>query len=465
GQWIRIYWPLYYLVLAFISIPYLLSALVAGIILRAKRTARTAKKYGAKYLENRSRVPRLLIKICKSFLEYAFEEVGLTVSPWSGESPAYLHAVAAKRVLCTSEDFNALIFTAINLQAMTERESVQCLLDEDIVHKRLDDLGQSRDAALASVFSRAFPHLLLSSGSTALFVEQDARPLYSEGTLYPKKHEHAIYDHPLKSKVDTVWLTLFRQESHHTDQSNSKGPLLCFDFMRSLLTEDYDDRHFWIWVDNFVENQPASKLASLAVIEFVARAISTVHAWSDSAHRPAIELRRSGLIAVWEQRPGEAYERQEDLQTRYLTVQQQRVETFKGLIDVNWDVPLGFPHSETTFEQVYPRLKRAFDAIETAIKKVPTVPNIDVNPADPPPLPTDGADLDRMRSNGIAEVVTAKSGASAPGTPVPDPPKDKGTSGELTDAGKDSRSQVGGTSHPRERVADEVSEPTVDEKE
>ncbi|KAG8937981.1 hypothetical protein FRC00_006314 [Tulasnella sp. 408] len=452
---------------------------------------------------------------------------------------------------------------------MAERESVQCLLDEDIVHKRLDDLGQSRDAGLASVFSRAFPHLLLSSGSTALFVEQDARPLYSEGTLYPKKHEYAIYDHPLKSK-------------------------------------DYDDRHFWIWVDNFVENQPASKLASLAVIEFLARAISTVHGWSDSAHRPAVELRRSGLIAVWEQRPGEAYERQEDLQARYLTVQQQRVETFKGLIDVNWDVPLGFPHSETTirplllmlagkrdergwglvartsidllcwfdrfedtatnsnttqdtrkdnrlrctralsnslqavvkevllgnditfwsstslnglvehlervverglntsadsyhgpilsswqeirdtlgepskylaegshlrdrylerFKQVYPRLKRAFDAIDAAIKKVPTVPNIDVNPADPLPLPTNGADLDRMGFKGIAEVVTAKSGASAPGTPIPDALNDKGKGRDLTDAGKDSRSQVSGTSHPQERLADDVSEPTDDEKE
>ncbi|KAG9040820.1 hypothetical protein FS837_013053 [Tulasnella sp. UAMH 9824] len=464
------------------------------------------------------------------------------------------------------QDFNALIFTATNIQAMEERESIQCLLDEDTVHRRLEEsLGGSREAALASVFSRAFPHLLLGSCSTALFVEQDTRSLYSKGTLYPKKHEYVVEKHPLKEKVEGVWAMSWIFMGSPTAQSDFIGLKLCFEFLVRLLREDSSYLKFWLWVDDFVEQQPAWKLASLTVIKFVARAINAVHPWPDSATGTTVKLRRGEPVAVWEQRPGEPYEHEEDLQERYLTVQQQRAEAFKMIIDVDWEMLVGSTISKThdvwlldqlllmlnmlngkpnarnwslvtrasidllcwfdefehtvsnsiatqdsrkdnrlrctralfeclqaienddsiwlgsisldklvehlervvergldqsadsyhvpilatwlkirdlfgeasklrdhwrywdgyfeEFEEVYPRLRRALDAIEAAIQDIPTVSNVDLsqgNPADPPPLPTDGVRFDQMGfNNGAAEVVTSKSEAAAPGTLVP----------------------------------------------
>ncbi|KAG9038112.1 hypothetical protein FS837_001314 [Tulasnella sp. UAMH 9824] len=567
GQFIRNHWPLYYLVLALISIPYFLSVLVTGIMSQAKEIIRTAENFGTEYLGNRSRVPRSLLKFCKTHLEELFEDVELAVAPWSGEGATYLKAVAAKRMLCTSEDFNALIFTAINIQAIAEREGTHYLLDDDTVHGRFYELCQSPEAALASVFSDTFPHLLLRSSSATLFVERDTRPLYAKDTLFPKMHEYASEDHPLKMTVS--------------------------EFLDLLLTPNTDHRDFRSWVDDFVENQPASKLANQTIIKFVACAIIEVQPWPSLARGPIGEGHWNPSSFVV--RP---YEREANFRERYLAVQQQRVEIFKMLINVDWEtlarstcsqtiavpicsyvwkwprcpnkldvwildqlllmltdkpeergwedvagaainllcwfdkfedtvansittqaarkdnrlrctralfkclqaltddallsvcsslvdkmvehlerllglsldqsadsyhvpilaswleirdtlgepskykVPVGQlqPQFFEQFASAYPRLKRAFDAIEAAIKDVPTVPNVDGNPADPPSLPTDRVQFDQMGlNNGTAEVVTSQSEAAAPGTLVPNPLEDKGKGQEPTDAGNHSR--------------------------
>lgn len=335
GQFIRNYWPLYYLVLALVSVPYFLSALATGIILGAKHITRMAKEFGAKFLGNRFRVVPILLESCKRLLQDVFRSVELDVSPYSGEGAAYLQGVAAKRMLCTSEDFNALVFTAINLQAMTERESIQCLLDEDTVHKRLRVLGHSREAALASVFSCAFPQLLLRSCSTALFVERETRPPYYKDTSYTKKHENVVETHALRKKVKGVRVMILHSLSF---QNDSIGLFYCFRFLDLLLGKDSDDKKFWLWVDRFVQGQPASKLANLTVIKFLASVIHVVPPWLDSATGPAVELRRGESIALGEQQLGEAYESEEDLQERHLTVQQQRLKVFKMIIDVDWEM-------------------------------------------------------------------------------------------------------------------------------
>lgn len=68
-------------------------------------------------------------------------------------------------------------------------------------------------------------------------------------------------------------------------------------------------------------------------------------------------------------------------------------------------------------------------------------------------------------NNGLAEPITAKSDISKPGTPVPDPLKDKGKGREVTDAGNDGEIQEAGPSEQHGRVAGDVSEPMDDEKE
>ncbi|KIO24305.1 hypothetical protein M407DRAFT_26324 [Tulasnella calospora MUT 4182] len=52
-----------------------------------------------------------------------------------------LRAIAAKRVLCTSEDANALICTAVYLQALESAENIDWLLSNGDVYDRLMEEG------------------------------------------------------------------------------------------------------------------------------------------------------------------------------------------------------------------------------------------------------------------------------------------------------------------------------------
>ncbi|KAG8963408.1 hypothetical protein FRC05_004749, partial [Tulasnella sp. 425] len=124
----------------------------------------------------------------------------------SGENVAELEAVAAKRVLCTSEDFNALLYTAVNLHGMTSKESIESFLGDETVYKRLEELWEGgRHSAgsselLAGEFSRAFLRLIFIGESVELLVEPRYRQRYSEALL--PRGQDPISLHPLKQNVD-----------------------------------------------------------------------------------------------------------------------------------------------------------------------------------------------------------------------------------------------------------------------
>ncbi|KAG8937982.1 hypothetical protein FRC00_006315 [Tulasnella sp. 408] len=69
------------------------------------------------------------------------------------EEIAYLQAAATQRVLCTSEDVNALIYTAVNIEAMEEKQSALFLLEDDVTFRRLMELTRNPDMIVASAFS------------------------------------------------------------------------------------------------------------------------------------------------------------------------------------------------------------------------------------------------------------------------------------------------------------------------
>ncbi|KIO24298.1 hypothetical protein M407DRAFT_26318 [Tulasnella calospora MUT 4182] len=86
-----------------------------------------------------------------------------------------LTLIAAKRVICTSEDINALLYAAINLQAIRSTEEVRWLLDDDELYSHLSDawqaltIGETRRSSPSfmqmSAFSSSLLHLVLSSPS------------------------------------------------------------------------------------------------------------------------------------------------------------------------------------------------------------------------------------------------------------------------------------------------------------
>ncbi|KAG8917496.1 hypothetical protein FRC01_002408 [Tulasnella sp. 417] len=100
----------------------------------------------------------------------------------SAESPDDLQIIALKRVMCTSEDCNALIYSAVNLQVIRDQKALSSLAKDAEFCNRLSDLHQaaldakrqgltgSRDSSReAKVFSASFSHLLISTGSIPFF--------------------------------------------------------------------------------------------------------------------------------------------------------------------------------------------------------------------------------------------------------------------------------------------------------
>ncbi|KAG8940877.1 hypothetical protein FRC04_004987 [Tulasnella sp. 424] len=126
----------------------------------------------------------------------------------SGENIAQLEAIAAKRVLCTSEDFNALIYTAVNLHRMTSKESIQCFLCDETVYERLMELwdggrhSSGSPKVLAGAFSRAFLQLIFIGESAELLVEPRYRQQYSEA--FSPSGQHPISLDLLKQNVNII---------------------------------------------------------------------------------------------------------------------------------------------------------------------------------------------------------------------------------------------------------------------
>lgn len=344
GRFIEKYRQFKYLMLVLLFIPYRVSVLVAYTILRARQLIRWGERFVAGRLGNGFQAPLELKTPWQGLWWMAKRMVDQACSPRVGETTAYLRAVAAKRLLCASEEFNALIYTGINIQAITEQESATCLVDDDAVHERLDALSRSHEDTLASVFSRVFPHLLLGSGSTEFFVDHCHRSLYSEKALYPKKNQYIEEIHPLKQRVKGIRYRLdASSKSLQECQSDGLDLLFYFELLDLLLDESSDLQDFSKWSTHFVEKHPASKLTSLIVIRFVARTVCIIHTWME----PASVLLEPGR---WSRRintpigHGEQQQREdpEELRERYLTVQQQRVEAFKRVVDsAGWEAQFG----------------------------------------------------------------------------------------------------------------------------
>lgn len=102
-----------------------------------------------------------------------------------------LRAIAAKRILCTSEDTGALICTAINFQALKSKEDIMWLLDDEEFYDHLTD-GQrsvyqntinpkpsSGKAIQGCAYYSSFLHLTFSFGSANAFFPPHRRPTLS----------------------------------------------------------------------------------------------------------------------------------------------------------------------------------------------------------------------------------------------------------------------------------------------
>lgn len=106
-----------------------------------------------------------------------------------GEDPETLKVASLKRVLCTSEDPNALVYAAVNLQAIKRKESLQWLLGDSEFHDHLQVLYRAAFEQSVSgnwmaiegrAFSSSFAYLMLSAGSIEDLLPSEERALWLE---------------------------------------------------------------------------------------------------------------------------------------------------------------------------------------------------------------------------------------------------------------------------------------------
>ncbi|KAG8958701.1 hypothetical protein FRC05_008717, partial [Tulasnella sp. 425] len=107
--------------------------------------------------------------------------------PRRAEPVDRLKSMAAKRVICTSEDRNALIYAAVNLRAITSEEEASWLLSDDEFYSRLTEpwrvdwlilreIRHPDPRAMEMVaFSNSLLHLIPSSSSLAFIFPPDER--------------------------------------------------------------------------------------------------------------------------------------------------------------------------------------------------------------------------------------------------------------------------------------------------
>ncbi|KAG8932768.1 hypothetical protein FRC01_012397 [Tulasnella sp. 417] len=106
----------------------------------------------------------------------------LPVGTRTSEEPDVLKAKALKRVICTSEDRNALVYSAINLQALQNQPALSSLAKDRVFCERMFQLCRAgfndpkrrqsggRSTSIESrVFSTTFFHFLITTGSIQKF--------------------------------------------------------------------------------------------------------------------------------------------------------------------------------------------------------------------------------------------------------------------------------------------------------
>ncbi|KAG8935198.1 hypothetical protein FRC00_011346 [Tulasnella sp. 408] len=242
-----------------------------------------------------------------------------------------LQAAAVKRVLCTSSDFNTLIHTAINIQAMNAKEGAQYLLDDDAVHEHLEKLVKSSDEPLASAFCYAFAHLLLLGQSAELFVRRMYRLSYGWMMERYSLTDRYCELHPLKKQVRFICEKLkTSMASGKITSGNFVGYQFYFERLELILNEQSDNTKLIHWLDDFVQKHWTAEISTTLVICLVADTVCRLN--------KGFEL-RSASSELQASQPGPDSE--QDQNNCLLTVQNDRVVIAKELIDaIVWNLQL-----------------------------------------------------------------------------------------------------------------------------
>lgn len=255
-----------------------------------------------------------------------------------GKPAALLKAVAVKRVLRASEDFNALIYTAVNIQAMDSMEGAQYLLEDDTVHERLEELKGSSDGMLASAFTCAFSHLLLGGHSAELFVKQEHRGIYPSWNVISQTYQYCETPYPLKERVQFICDRLNAiTQSPDIHQDTFVESLHYFELLELILDETSGIRELSKWSGRIIQKQQPAKVSTPLVISLVAEAVRISIEGIESAEASS-ELQISRSDADLER---DGKERPRPDGEHLFTVQHQRIQVVKKLIGtVGWEMKL-----------------------------------------------------------------------------------------------------------------------------
>ncbi|KAG8943815.1 hypothetical protein FRC04_002509 [Tulasnella sp. 424] len=135
-----------------------------------------------------------------------------------GQRPAdgtdQLKVIALRRVLCTSEDSNAIVHAATNTQSISQSKLLGQILNDDELRGRLDALytisydsvGYTGNAAAhlmiqGTAISRALLHMILMAGSAEDLLPYNDRPLLRDGANDPE------YSRELMKKLNEGYAT------------------------------------------------------------------------------------------------------------------------------------------------------------------------------------------------------------------------------------------------------------------
>ncbi|KAG8960965.1 hypothetical protein FRC00_013740 [Tulasnella sp. 408] len=257
-----------------------------------------------------------------------------------GKPPAFLKAVAVRRVLRTSGDIKTLIQTAINIQAMNSREGAQYLLEDDTVHERLEELIRSSDELLAPAFTCAFSHLFLGGQSAELFVKEEHRGLYSSSNLLSQTYRYCDTPHPLQERVLFICHRLKAiAQSPGIRPDTFVESLHYFELLELILDEKSNNQELSKWLDRVVQKQQPAKASTPLVISLVADACRVLNRGIESAEASSgIQISRSGPDP---ERLGQEKLGQDTDPERFFNVQRQRIEIVKEVIGtVGWELKL-----------------------------------------------------------------------------------------------------------------------------
>lgn len=243
----------------------------------------------------------------------------------------FLHAAAIQRVLCNSDDFNTLIYVAINIQALNEERGIQYFLENDTVHQRLGELVRSPNKMLASAFCCAFAYLLLRGRCAELFVTQEHRRLFHSGNSLSQTSQYPAGFNTLKKKVQFIRRQLEAcEESPGICRETLVGMRHYYGLLECLLDETSTNQDLSGWLDRIMHKQQQKELSTPLALFLVANTVQILNEGVKSAEAH-LDL-RVGIAPDSQQveRNGEYQER--------LNVRRQRLEMFKILIRTKgWD--------------------------------------------------------------------------------------------------------------------------------